>query len=55
MPAYQFRCPKCQQQKELIFSMTEKHRALCDPCKCLMEKVFTAPDIILKGTGWGKN
>jgi len=55
MPAYQFVCPKCEKNEERIFSMSEKHNALCEDCKCLMNKVFSAPDIILKGFGWGKN
>lgn len=55
MPTYEFKCPKCLVTVEQEFSVYSNASMWCQPCQTQMEKQFTAPGIIFKGTGWGGN
>lgn len=55
-PTYSFKCSVCSQSKEAFASFDEELQApKCDYCGMIMARDWTAPAIILKGTGWGKD
>lgn len=55
MPAYDFRCPQCEKTVEKIFAIYTNSTEWCEECEVPMEKQFSAPGVIFKGTGWGKD
>jgi predicted nucleic acid-binding Zn ribbon protein len=60
MPAYAFRCPKCNNEVELVMSITEYSKASTKPV-CVLEGCDGQQEMVsipvltsfqLKGTGW---
>ena len=52
MPIYQFKCFKCDEQKNMYFGFDDKHEIKCD-CGNDMSKVIGVTPAIFRGGGWG--
>lgn len=54
---YDYICPKCEHEQEVIHGMNEQPEVLCELCNEKMVKIITGGSgFILKGSGWfGKN
>lgn len=67
MPIYLYRCAKCGYEDEIEHAMNDSYEGVtCNgiltrqgpdegECRGALRKVFTAPGIILRGKGWGKD
>lgn len=56
MPSYDFQCPVCLDGKTVFASFDEDLNApSCGPCSITMQRVWSSPAAIFKGTGWGKD
>jgi putative FmdB family regulatory protein len=57
MPLYQFVCPKCGTEVELMKKLDDVTVPLCceEGCSVEMVKVLSAPAFHLKGGGWAKD
>ena len=55
-PIYQFMCDQCDQGTAFHrpITTTEKIEAKCEKCNEPMRRIFSAPALSFKGTGWGK-
>lgn len=54
MAIYNFKCQMCNAQAEINIKITEDVIApMC--CHIPMQRDYTAPGVIFKGTGWGKD
>ena len=50
MSTYQFKCPDCMDEKEVIRSMKDESKIVCEKCCCPeMQQVLTAPVVQFKG------
>ena len=50
---YIYYCPDCNEYFNLEFGMEEDHGdTRCGKCGGLLRRVYTAPPILYKGTGW---
>jgi putative FmdB family regulatory protein len=56
MPIIDYKCPKCEVTMP-IFRKVDEAEILygCSNCKVPMERVWAAPAVHFKGTGWGKD
>lgn len=58
MPRYNFRCPKCHRELEIVKSINDETVPLCcgEDCGPIeMVQVFSPTAFILKGGGWAKD
>ena len=56
MPTYQYRCRECGEDLEVVQSFTDDPLTKCPNCKKkALRKVFAAPGIAFKGSGFYKN
>jgi putative FmdB family regulatory protein len=55
MPVYEYFCKKCNENFEVWRSASKNGSQRCPTCKCKAEKVFHAPGIIFKGSGFHVN
>lgn len=56
MPAYEYRCPNCDERTEVQRSIhEEEHAPACGKCSEEMKKVFASPAINLVGRGFYRN
>ena len=55
MPTYQYRCRDCGEELEVVQSFSDKPKTRCPACKGSLRKVFAAPGISFKGSGFYKN
>lgn len=56
MPTYQYRCRECDEEFEVVQSFTDDALTKCPSCKKkALRKVFAAPGIAFKGSGFYKN
>ena len=56
MPTYQYRCRECDEELEVVQSFTDDPLTKCPNCKKkALRKVFAAPGIAFKGSGFYKN
>ena len=56
MPTYQYRCRECGDDLEVVQSFTDDPLTKCPSCKKkALRKVFAAPGIAFKGSGFYKN
>ncbi len=56
MPTYQYRCRECDEDLEVVQSFTDDPLTKCPNCKKkALRKVFAAPGIAFKGSGFYKN
>ncbi len=51
MPLYEYQCPKCG-RFELIRKFSDPALTTCPTCGSEVQKLFSAPAIQFKGTGW---
>jgi len=51
LPLYEYQCPKCG-RFELIRKFSDAALATCPTCGSEVQKLFSAPAIQFKGTGW---
>lgn len=52
MPAYDFRCTKCNQVFEVVRSMRSTADECCPGCGAAAKRVFTPVGVAFKGTGF---
>jgi len=55
MPSYLYRCDQCGAELEMSHPVRTHGDAAPWCCSYRMMRVFSAPSIIFKGTGWGKD
>jgi putative FmdB family regulatory protein len=54
MPLYEYECTQCAERVEIIQNLSDPPHAHCAKCGGDMKKLFSAPAIQFKGTGWYK-
>src|SRR4051812_42644210 len=54
MPTYQYRCRDCGEDLEVVQSFTDDALTECPNCGGSLRKVFNAPGISFKGSGFYK-
>jgi putative FmdB family regulatory protein len=52
MPAYDYKCKKCDIVRETVRKMSDDSKELCLVCNGEMQVVFNSPKITYKGSGW---
>jgi len=52
MPIYEYECRKCKAHTEVFQKITDKPLVKCRKCGGRLEKLFSAPAIQFKGSGW---
>jgi putative FmdB family regulatory protein len=52
MPTYEYVCRNCGHGFEIVQSMRDEPLTICDVCGGELRKVFTAPAIAFKGSGF---
>ena len=55
MPTYDYRCKACSHELEVVQSFTDDPLTTCDVCGGELRKLFGAPGIAFKGSGFYKN
>ena len=56
MPFYEFRCDHCGARLEREFRIAAAIQTPdCHGCDRPMTRIYTAPGVAFKGTGWGKD
>lgn len=54
MPVYDFACD-CGKQQSVTIGISENIKAIVCECGEQMKRVYSAPAVTFKGTGWGKD
>jgi putative FmdB family regulatory protein len=54
MPTYEYACTECGEHTEAVQSFTDDPLSVCPHCGGPLRKVFGAPGIVLKGSGFYK-
>ena len=54
MPIYEYKCPKCGTEVEVIHGMSEAPKVKCSGCRTAMKRIISANSFQLKGDGWFK-
>jgi putative FmdB family regulatory protein len=54
VPLYEYQCEKCGQRVEIIQRVSDKPYSHCPKCGGDMKKLFSAPAIQFKGSGFYK-
>jgi putative FmdB family regulatory protein len=52
MPIYEYECQKCHSRTEVFQKVSDKPAKKCPKCGGKLEKMFSAPAIQFKGSGW---
>lgn len=52
MPTYEYKCPKCQHEFEVIQKITAKSGAKCPRCGARAERQLSAAGLVFKGSGF---
>ena len=52
MPTYEYRCKACGEQLEVVQSFTDDSLTICEACGGELRKLFGAPGIAFKGSGF---
>ncbi len=52
MPVYTYRCPKCGKTNDNFQHHCDTEEISCPDCHVLMMRLFPAPPVIFKGSGW---
>ena len=55
MPTYDYRCKACGQELEVFQSFSDDPLTTCEACGGELRKLFGAPGIAFKGSGFYKN
>jgi putative FmdB family regulatory protein len=53
MPTYEYKCRVCEDIVVVQHSINDSPTVVCGKCQAKRVKVFSAPSIEFKGTGWG--
>jgi putative FmdB family regulatory protein len=54
MPLYEYQCTQCGERVEVIQRLSDPPYSHCPKCSGDMKKLFSAPAIQFKGSGWYK-
>jgi len=54
MPLYEYQCQQCKQRIEVIQRMNDQPQTICPNCGGQLKKLFSAPAIQFKGSGFYK-
>jgi putative FmdB family regulatory protein len=54
MPLYEYQCQKCKQRIEVIQRLNDPPQTICPNCGGELKKLFSAPAIQFKGSGFYK-
>lgn len=54
MPLYEYQCTQCEERVEVIQRLSDPPYSHCPKCSGEMKKLFSAPAIQFKGSGWYK-
>ena len=55
-PVYDFKCPSCSGKIEQSRGFNEDTPApMCGDCLVTLERVYSAPGVHFKGSGWGSS
>lgn len=52
MPIYEYQCQSCGKKTEVLQRMDEAPLAACPQCGGEVKKLFSAPAVQFKGSGW---
>lgn len=52
MPAYDYKCTECSKRFEIVHAMSERVDPACPACGGPAKKVFGAPGVAFKGSGF---
>lgn len=52
MPIYEYQCLSCSKRMELLQRMADPPLATCPECGGEVKKLFSAPAVQFKGSGW---
>lgn len=52
MPIYEYKCDACGHTFEVIQKMTDPPVATCALCGGPVQRLFSSPGLVFKGTGW---
>lgn len=55
MPIYEYACPRCDAEKEVLILGEEFRLIFCDDCNRLMKRVISGANFHLKGDGWARD
>jgi len=55
MANYDYKCRKCDDIITISHSVNDKPTIICGKCISKRIKLFSAPGIEFKGSGWGKD
>jgi putative FmdB family regulatory protein len=55
MPTYEYECQSCHRRIEAVQKFTDAALTVCEHCGGELRKVFSAPGIAFKGSGFYKN
>jgi putative FmdB family regulatory protein len=56
VPIIDYKCPKCEVVMPIFRKVDEAEiQHNCSNCEIKMERVWAAPAVHFKGTGWGKD
>ena len=53
MALYDYKCQKCATTIAISHPITEEPKIICADCHQQRVRVFTAPAVSFRGTGWG--
>lgn len=53
MALYDYKCPKCLTIIPISHPISDSPTILCAECQTPRVKVFSAPGVSFKGSGWG--
>jgi putative FmdB family regulatory protein len=54
MPLYEYQCTQCSDRTEVLQNFSDPPQAVCAKCGGEMKKLFSAPAIQFKGSGFYK-
>jgi putative FmdB family regulatory protein len=54
MPLYEYQCTQCSDRTEILQNFSDPPHAVCVKCGGVMKKLFSAPAIQFKGSGFYK-
>ncbi len=52
MPVYEYECKKCAKRFEVVRSFHEKGSGKCPTCGLEGQRIYTAPPLLFKGSGF---
>ncbi len=54
MPTYDYACEKCGHRMEVMHPLHGHGPSTCPVCGGQLRKVFAAPAVVFKGSGWAR-